>query len=41
MNSKELAEYMKKGLLEKGASDIVITSNTKRAHQIKYSNNKN
>ena len=40
MNPREIAEYMKKGLLENGASDVVITANTKRAHQIKYSNNK-
>lgn len=40
MNQREIAEYMKKGLLEKGASDVVVTASTKKAHQIKYSNNK-
>ena len=40
MNPKEIADYMKKGLLAKGASDVVITASTRKAHQIKYSNNK-
>lgn len=40
MNPEEVAEYLKKELLKKGASDVVVTATTKNAHQIKYSNNK-
>jgi len=38
-NSKEVAHYLKKRLLEKGADDVIIHINEQENNQIKFSNN--
>ena len=40
MSPEEVAKYLKKGLLKKGSSDVVVSAETKNTYQIKYSNNK-
>ena len=37
---EEIARYLKNGLLKKGASDVVVSVQTKDSQLIKYSNNK-
>lgn len=40
MNPEEVANYLKIQLSKAGASDVVVSTAIKNAHQIKYSNNK-
>lgn len=37
---EEIARYLKKGLLKKGASDVVVSVQTRDSQLLKYSNNK-
>ncbi|OGM02912.1 hypothetical protein A3K72_03620 [Candidatus Woesearchaeota archaeon RBG_13_36_6] len=40
MNPEEIANYLKKGLLKNGASDVIVSVQKRKLQQIKYTSNK-